>query len=112
MPCNDFAGNLVIVSAHRRVDSRRNIETTYGLKPAGLYYYSSRDGGTLYGWGTGRDGRECVWAVPVAGGTPRLVIAYDDPALTARSLLAVSGHRLYLDVSEDESHIWVAILHW
>ena len=72
----------------------------------------SRDGRTYYVFATGRDGRSGVWAVPVAGGAPRLVIASDDPALQSRGWLSVSPDRLYLTVSEYESDVWVARLRY
>ena len=48
----------------------------------------------------------------MTGGTPRLVIASDDPALAIRGMFSVGPDRLYLTVSQYESDIWVANLHW
>ncbi len=50
--------------------------------------------------------------MPAAGGAPRLVVAFDDPALVAFGVLSVGPDRLYLTVSEYESDIWVANLRW
>jgi hypothetical protein len=59
------------------------------------------------------DGRRGVWAIPAAGGAPRLVIAFDDQALTALfGSFSVGPDRLYLTVSEFESDIWVAKLRY
>jgi hypothetical protein len=53
-----------------------------------------------------------VWAVPLYGGTPRLIVAFDDPALDAPGHVSVGPDRLYLTVSVYESDIWVARLRW
>ena len=53
-----------------------------------------------------------VWAIPVRGGEARLVIALDDPAVTAPGYLSLGRDRLYLTVSEYESDIWVATLRY
>jgi hypothetical protein len=111
--CKDGAGNLVLVSPQGRVVWRRNIGATYGLFDTDMgLLLCSRDGETLYGWGTHRDGRQGVWAIPAAGGTPRLVIRFDDPALAGRTLLSVGPDHIYLTVAQDESQIWVANLRW
>lgn len=46
------------------------------------------------------------------GGTPHLVVTFDDPELLAWGFLSVSRDRLYLTVSQYESNIWVANLRW
>ena len=54
--------------------------------------------------------RNGIWSWPVAGGTPRLVVSYDDPslvALTWRGALNVSRDRLYVTVTQSESDVWV-----
>jgi len=103
----DAGTDLVFVSPKGRILWRR----TSGL----VSIYDSRyarDGRTIYVQGDNRDGRSGVWAIPVAGGAPRLVIAFDDPALVATGFLSVGPDRLYLTVSQYESDIWVANLHW
>ena len=61
---------------------------------------------------THEDGRQGVWAIPAAGGTPRLVVAFDDQALASLRTLQRRPDRLYLTVSQYESDIWVAKLQW
>ncbi len=104
-------GDLVLVSPQGRELWRRDLAATYGLKlTSGISRYS-RDGRTIYVAGDHRDGRRGVWAIPVAGGTPRLVVAFDDPALANRlGFLSVGPDRLYLTVAQYESDIWVANL--
>jgi Tol biopolymer transport system component len=72
------------------------------------------DGRSLFVLAAHRDGRVGVWAFPLYGGNPRLIVASDDPALVPMSGLGISvgPDRLYVTVSEYESDIWVAKLHW
>ena len=107
---NPEAATLVLVSATGQV-SRRALPAASMLRLDVLRL--SRDGQTIYAIGTHRDGRRGVWAIPVAGvGTPRLAVAFDDPALGTLNELSVGPDRLYLTVAEYESDIWVANLHW
>ncbi len=113
----DAGIDLVFVSPQGHVLWRRNLVPTAGLAGYGAPAYS-RDGRTIYFVGAGRDWRPGVWAVPVAGGPPRLVVNNDDPGLaigagsTEPYRPDVGGDRLYLTVSEYESNIWVARLKW
>jgi Tol biopolymer transport system component/tRNA A-37 threonylcarbamoyl transferase component Bud32 len=110
--CYDQGTDLVLVSPQGRTVWRRNIGPFFGQNNAGFLRYS-RDGRTIYAIGTPEDGLQGVWAIPVAGGTPRLVIAFDDPALVNTfGLLSVDSDRLYLTVAQYESDIWVANLRW
>jgi Tol biopolymer transport system component/tRNA A-37 threonylcarbamoyl transferase component Bud32 len=104
----DTDEDLILVSPQGREIWRRNLIPTSGLISY-LFARYARDGRTIYVSGTHRDGRQGVWAIPVAGGAPRLVVASDDPALVA-TFLSVSSDRLYLAVSQYESDIWVAKL--
>ena len=76
----------------------------------------SRDSRTLYVVGTHRDGRRGVWAIPVRhGAVPRLIVAFDDPALSVpfpEGNISVGPHELYLTVAEHQSDIWVAKLRY
>lgn len=115
VPC-DAGKDLVLVSPKGRVLWRRNLAPTSGLTGYGSAGYS-RDGRTIYVWGNHRDGRVGVWAIPAAGGPPRLVIRWDDPTLTVPGLTNplrpdVGPDRIYLTVSQYDSDIWVANLWW
>jgi len=102
--------DLVFLSPQARVLWRRNFAATFESWGWSARY--SRDGGTIYAVASGKDGQRGVWAIPAAGGTPRLVIAFDDPALPATGSLSVGPDRLYPVVSQYESNIWVAGLRW
>jgi Tol biopolymer transport system component len=99
------------VSPEGRTLWHRDLAASYGLTLYGGVARYSRDGRTIYVAGEHRDGRRGVWAIPVGPGRPRLVIAFDDPALAnALGALSVGPDRLYLTVAEYESDIWVAKL--
>ena len=54
--------------------------------------------------------RSGIWSWPAAGGTPRLVVSYDDPSLSALTwpgALNVGRDRLYITVTQSESDVWV-----
>jgi Tol biopolymer transport system component len=105
-------GDLVFVSHQGRALWRRNLIPTTGLTSFGAPAYA-RDGRTIYVQGNHRDSRRGVWAIPVAGGPPRLVIRFDDPTLSVLGVRPdVGPDRLYLTVSQYESDIWVAKLRW
>ena len=109
-------GELIVVGRDKHVLWRRDLAATDGLTltgepPTAAY---SRDRRTLYLGAAHRDGRRGIWAISVAGGRARQVIAFDDPALIAAfgGAVSVGPDRLFLTVSQYESDIWVANLHW
>jgi len=58
--------------------------STDGLVLSGVYKKFSRDGTTVCSWGWHTEGTEQgIWAIPVHGGAPSLVVAFDDPELYA-----------------------------
>ena len=103
-------GRLFLVSLQGRVLWRRDL-APLGLPFVGFAHFS-RDGRTVYVDATHRDGRRGIWAIPMSGGVPRLVVVADDAARvipeTAKS--SIWGDRLYFAVQEYESDIWVAKL--
>jgi len=106
------AQDLVLISPQGRVVWRRNLVPTSGLARVFGWPNYARDGRTIFVSGDHRDGRSGIWAIPEAGGAPRLVIAFDDPALSSPGYFSVDRNHLYLIVSQYESDIWVANLHW
>ena len=104
--------DLVLVSPQGRL-VRRIALVEAGLRYEGGMPRFSPDGRGIYFFATHRDGRRGVWRVPAAGGAPRLVVALDDPALDIPfGSFSFDRSRLYLTVSEYESDIWIAKLHW
>jgi hypothetical protein len=111
----DAGRDLVLLSPQGRALWRRSLVPTSGLTGYGMPAYT-RDGRTIYLWGEHRDGRRGIWAIPVTGGSLRLVIAWDDPALAPPTYgvrrADIGPDRLYLTVAEYESDIWVAKLRY
>jgi hypothetical protein len=102
---------LALYSRDGHVAWQRDLPAPGRLVPQSFLVYS-RDGRTVYESAAHQDGRRGIWAIPLRGGTPRLVIAFDDAALATPGAISVSRDRLYLTVSQYESDIWVANLHW
>ncbi len=54
-----------------------------------------------------------VWAVPVEGGSPRIVVDFSNSSkILYPNGLSVRGDQLYLSLGEFESDIWVMDLEW
>jgi dipeptidyl aminopeptidase/acylaminoacyl peptidase len=81
------------------------------------------DGG-YYSWAWSPDGRDiyyiarqpgdprtCIWRLPAAGGTPRPMAWFDDPALSFnRTWLRTRGKRIYFTMGSPQSDVWMAEL--
>jgi Tol biopolymer transport system component len=76
-----------------------------GLEPA--YPIWSRDSQTIYYKAYDRERHSTIWSVPAAGGTPRLLVRFDDPSRRSlRREFATDGKRFYFTVARDEADIW------
>ena len=63
---------------------------------------------TIYYKAYDRDRHSSIWSVPATGGTPRLLVRFDDPSRRSpRREFATDGQRFYFTVARDESDIWV-----
>ncbi len=103
---------FVIVSKSGAVVSRFAPQMQGGLM-APLF---SSDGSAIYFFGRPTD-EWGIWSMPVAGGEPTRLVAFDDPSLTlltgpAVRSLSVGPDRFYLTISEYESDIWVMDLEY
>jgi serine/threonine-protein kinase len=68
----------------------------------------SPDGRSLYFKSHDASGRASIWVVPAAGGTPRLVAFFDDPARpSSRFNWAMGGGKLFFAIDERQSDVWV-----
>ena len=71
----------------------------------------SRDGRTIYLKGVNREGRGGFWALPPAGGRPRLVVRFDDATRSSsRKEWATDGRRFFFTIDDRQSDIYVAEL--
>jgi Tol biopolymer transport system component len=105
----DTDSSILLVSPGGRELWRRDEETIGLILDQNARF--SQDGRWFYRKGRDRDGRRGVWAVPVGGGAPRLLIATDDPMLDFGTL-SVGANELYVTVYQYESDIWVATLNY
>jgi eukaryotic-like serine/threonine-protein kinase len=69
----------------------------------------SDDGKTLYFKAHDANQLAQFWAVPVAGGPPRLLVHFTDPARRSnRTDFAVGAGRFYFTIDERRSNVWLA----
>jgi Tol biopolymer transport system component len=99
--------SLVLVSREGEILWRYD-PSTAGLVVQNIHQEFSRDGSIIYARGRHEDGTEGIWAIPVQGGEPSLVVAYDRAEIVAEQWLSVGPDRLYLTVQQNEIDIWVA----
>ena len=71
----------------------------------------SRDGASLYFKSHDVRGRSSIWSVPVAGGRPRLLVRFDDPARQSNwPEIASDGLRFYFTLDDSQSDLYVVAL--
>ncbi|CAN5917554.1 hypothetical protein BH11GEM1_BH11GEM1_20950 [soil metagenome] len=77
---------------------------------AELAVYSA-NGRDLYFKSHDEQGRASFWAIPVAGGRPRLLTRFDDPSHASNRFdFASDGRNLYFTMEDRQSDLWVAEL--
>ena len=90
---------------------RRLVAGGDSLRPGPELAHWSRDGRTIYYKAFDTAGRSSFWAVSAAGGAPRLIIRFDDPARpSSRAEFATDGVRLYFTVGSRQSDVWTMAL--
>jgi Tol biopolymer transport system component len=73
------------------------------------YAIWSPDDKTIYVKASDNERRASIWAVPAAGGTPRLLLRFDDPSRPSlRREFATDGMRFFFTIAQDESDVWIA----
>jgi Tol biopolymer transport system component len=82
-------------------------DRTKEVVPAYIYYFSA-DGRVIYFLGREPSDRTIgIWQVPVAGGTPRVVVRFDDPSRPWHPYgFRVHGGKFYFTVGDRQSDIW------
>jgi Tol biopolymer transport system component len=83
---------------------------SYDLAAVSLQWWGgnarfSRDGSTIYVSAYHENGSGGIWAIPLRGGEPRLVV--ESAELKAPFQFSVGPNHIYLTVGEHESDIWV-----
>jgi Tol biopolymer transport system component len=80
-----------------------------GLDP--VFAYWSPDGRFLYYKAYDSRERSSIWVAPVAGGTSRLIIRFDDPARpSGRREIATDGRRMFFSLAQQEADVWLVEL--
>lgn len=100
--CN--RGELLVVTpdGHARVV----VSSAVG-RPQPAHPIWSRDSQTIYYKAYDAQVQTSIWAVPAAGGQPRLLVTFDDPGRRSlRREFAADGQRFYFTIANDESDIW------
>lgn len=68
----------------------------------------SSDAATVYYKATDMAGTASFWAVPIGGGTPRLLVRFDDPSKQSNRIeFTTDGERFYFTIGRQESDIWL-----
>ena len=76
--------------------------------PPGEQGYWSDDGRTIYFNSHDSLGNASIWAIPSAGGTPRLLVHFTDPARQAyRPEWSMSAGRIFFTIDDRQSDVWV-----
>jgi Tol biopolymer transport system component len=69
----------------------------------------AEDGRTVYFKSHDAEGRASFWSVPTAGGRPRLLVRFDDPARASiRADLAAGAGQLFFTFEDRQADIWMA----
>ena len=66
------------------------------------------DGQLIYFKSHDAEGQAAIWSIPSSGGTPRLLVRFDDPNRPSyRTELAVDAKRFFFTFTDRQSDIWV-----
>jgi Tol biopolymer transport system component len=78
------------------------------VMPAPAFAVWSADSRTVYYKAYDAERRSSIWSVPVNGGTPQLLVTFDDPSRPSfRREFACDGQRFFFTIARHESDIWV-----
>ncbi len=103
-------GRALRVVASDAGDPRTLISSgTMPADPGGTGFPAwSSDGQTVYYKGADSENTASLWAVPLAGGTPRLLVRFDDPSKSISVVeFTTDGERFYFTIGRRESDIWL-----
>ncbi|HEV8456386.1 MAG TPA: protein kinase [Gemmatimonadales bacterium] len=77
-------------------------------RPRAEWPYWSADGRTIYFKSHDAKGHASIWSIPSTGGTPRLLVRFDDPLRPSyRSQWAIGGNRIYVPIQDRQSDVWI-----
>jgi len=101
-------GSVVLLSPSG--DSTRVlVPRTHGPEPRAIYVDWSDDSRTVYYLAVDPAERASIWGVPVAGGTPTLMMRFDDPTREWHRFGFAARHgRFWMTVGDRQSDVWAA----
>ena len=80
-----------------------------GAAPRALYVDWSEDGRTVYYLALDPAEQATIWSVPVSGGSPKLLVRFDDPTREWHRIgFKAQLGRFYFTVGDRQSDIWMA----
>ena len=101
------AGRIAVVPADSGAE--RDVYVPSGDDPPAELAIFSANGREVYFKSHDPEGRASFWSIPAAGGRPRLLARFDDPAHASNRFdFASDGRRFYFTVEDRQSDIWVA----
>jgi len=102
---NSQGRDLVVIAPE--AGSSRVIATSTQLGGALQSIAWGGDAATVYAAALQSNGLSRFWAIPVAGGTPRLLLAEDAAHRLGRFVFATDGKRLFFTLAAWEADVWV-----
>ncbi len=106
--CKNWGAEEMVLVSREGDELWRYDLATVGLQFWGWSYARfSRDGSTIFVSAYHEDGFVGIWAIPVQGGKPNLVVESAGLWSPTRYFFSVGPSHLYLTVAEHESDIWV-----
>jgi serine/threonine-protein kinase len=101
-------GEVWVISADGQEEHALVRRSTTG-QPLPQYAIWSTDSRTVYFKAADDERRATIWAIGAGGGTPRLLVRFDDPSRPSlRREFATDGVQFLFTIAQDESDIWVA----
>ncbi|MEP6779122.1 MAG: protein kinase [Gemmatimonadaceae bacterium] len=77
-------------------------------RPPAFVAISSDDGRDIFFKSSDANGTGSIWSVPLSGGSPRLIVRFDDPTRPSyRTEWAMSHGRMYFSITDRQSDVWV-----
>ena len=87
--------------------TRRLVQVKDSAGPAPEVAQWSPDGRAIYFKAFDAAGGSSLWSVPAAGGSPRLLVRFDDPARpSSRPEFATDGKRFFFTLGTRQSDVW------
>ena len=100
-----------VVSPESRESRVVYVPAAHSTEPKAEDVLFGEDSETLYFKSHDAEGRASIWSVPLAGGSPRLLVKFADPArASSRTDFAIGGGRCFFTIDERRSNIWIADL--